>query len=211
MKVRTKEDLLDLLDADLAWRKKELSYLLSNVNVKSPNYKTSVRSGIVLLYSHWEGFIKLASEYYLSYVKYLKLNYSELRECFIAISLKEKLTVFENTNKSTIHTQVVSFLLNDLNQKASIPNEYIIKTGSNLNSEVLKEILTTVGIDYADYELKANLIDGILLRHRNSIAHGQYLPLEEIEYKHLHNEILSMMINYKIQISNAVVLELYKK
>lgn len=211
MKIRTKEELLDLIDEDLAWRKKELSYLLSNVNPKSATYKTALRAGIVLLYSHWEGFVKNVCEYYLNYVKYLKLNYDELEDCFIAISVKDKMNTFQKTNKATIQTQIVSFLLNDLGQRSNIPTDNIIKTGSNLNSEILQEMLTAVGIDYSNYELKANLIDTVLLKNRNSIAHGQYVSLDDIEYKSLHVEILTMMIDLKTSISNAAVSESYKR
>jgi hypothetical protein len=211
MKIQSKEILLDAIDADLAWRKKELSYLLSNVNPKSPNYKTHLRSGIVMLYSHWEGFVKNVCEYYLSYIKHLKLNYNELHDCFIAVSLKYRLSLFQSTNKATIHTQIVSFLLNELNQRASVPDENIVRTGSNLNSDILKEMLTMIGIDYTDYELKANLIDSVLLKNRNSIAHGQFIELDDVEYQSLHSDILNIMDDIRTKVSNAAVLESYKR
>ena len=56
MKVRTKEQFIDLIDSEMAWRKKELSYLKGNVKENSPNYKTHLRSAIVLLYTSESGF-----------------------------------------------------------------------------------------------------------------------------------------------------------
>lgn len=210
MKVRSREQLVDLLDAELGWRRKELTFIKSNVKTNSANYKTFLRSGILLLYAHWEGFIKNACEFYLSYVKCQRLTYIELKENFIALSLKNNLLEFEQTNKSTIHCKIVEFLLNELDQRAIIPNENIIKTGSNLNSDILREILTSIGIDYTDYELKSNLIDAVLLKNRNSIAHGQYVELDDIEFASLHADVLWIMDDIKTKLTNAAILEYYK-
>lgn len=211
MKIRTKENFIDLIDKEIAWRKKELSYLKGNVKENSPYFKTHLRCAIVLLYAHWEGFVKNSCELYLSYIKAQKLNYNELSENIIALSLKYNLKEFEQTNKSTIHCQIVDFLLNSLNQRATIPNSDIIKTGSNLNSNILKEILTTVGIDYKEYELKNNLLDSVLLKNRNSIAHGDYIDLNEVNYTELYFNILAIMDDIKNRLSNSIVLEEFKK
>jgi hypothetical protein len=211
MKIRTKENFIDLIDNEIAWRKKELSYLKGNVKENSPHYKTHLRSAIVLLYAHWEGFVKNSCELYLNYIKTQKLNYSELTENIIALSLKYNLKDFEQTNKMTIHCQMVDFLLNNLNRRATIPNNDIIKTGSNLNSNILKEILTTVGLDYNAYELKNNLLDSVLLKSRNSIAHGEYLDLNEVDYNELHSEILAIMDDIKNKLSNAIIMEEFRR
>jgi len=211
MKIRTKENFIDLIDKEIAWRKKELSFLKGNVKENSPNYKTHLRSAIVLLYAHWEGFVKNSCELYLSYIKTKKLNYNELNENIIALSLKYNLKDFEQSNKSTIHCQIVDFLLNNLNQRATIPDNDIIKTGSNLNSTILKEILTTVGLDYKEYELKNNLLDSVLLKNRNSIAHGEYIELNELNYNELYSDILAIMDDIKNRLSNSIVLEEFKR
>ncbi|MBK7343669.1 MAG: hypothetical protein IPJ06_11630 [Saprospiraceae bacterium] len=53
MRLRTKEDFVDLIDSEIVWRKKELSYLKGNIKTNSPYFKTHLRSGVVLLYAHW--------------------------------------------------------------------------------------------------------------------------------------------------------------
>jgi len=211
MKIRTKEHFIDLIDNEIAWRKKELSYLKGNVKENSPYFKTHLRSAIVMLYAHWEGFIKNSCELYLTYIKSQKLKYIELSENIIALSLKLNLREFEQTNKSTIHCQMVDFILNKLDQRATIPENDIIKTGSNLNSNILREILTTVGLDYREYELKNNLLDSVLLRNRNSIAHGEYIELNEVNFNELYSGILEIMDDIKNKLSNSVVLESYIK
>jgi hypothetical protein len=105
---------------------------------------------------------------------------------------------------------MVNFLLYELDNKSDIPNENIIKTGSNLNSTILKELLTTIGIDYSPYELKSNLIDAVLLKNRNMIAHGQYLDIDEDEFYSLYNDIIGIMIEIKNSIINSALLNEYK-
>lgn len=210
MKIRSKEEFIDQLDTELSWRKKELTFLKGNIKANSSNYKTFLRSGILLLYAHWEGFIKSSCEFYLSFVKHQKLPYKELRENFIALGLRNKLLEFEQTNKATIHNQMIDFVLNRLGQRANIPSENIINTGSNLNSSILCEILSSIGLDYSSYELKNNLIDSVLLKNRNSIAHGQFVELDDVEFNELHNEIIWMMDDIKTKLSNAAVLEEYR-
>ncbi len=211
MKIRTKEQFVDLIDKEMVWRKKELSYLKGNVKEKSPYYKTHLRSAIVMLYAHYEGFVKNSCELYLIYVKYQKLDYQQLTENFVALSLKYNLNEFQQTNKSTLHCQIVDFILNKLNQRATIPVDNVIRTGSNLTSNILREVLTTIGMDYSAYELKNNLIDSVLLKNRNSIAHGEFLDLNEVNFNELYSEIFFIMEDLKNRITNFVIQESYRK
>lgn len=211
MKIRTKEELQDNLAADLAWRKKELSNLHNDVKTASPKkLPTAIRCSVVLLYAHWEGFIKNAAEYYLIYIKFQKLNLNEVNSNILALSLKQKIKEFNATNKATYHVQFVDYFKNKLTERATFSETDSIRTGSNLNSTILEEILATVGIDFTPYELKSNLIDSQLLNYRNSIAHGNYLPVDKDEYEIMHIEILSMLDRLSTDISNASVLEQFK-
>lgn len=85
MSIRTAEQLSDRLATDLAWRKKELSEMKSLIeakNVSDQRHKVLVRGGVCILYSHWEGFVKLAANSYLEYVNSKKLTYQELSSNF---------------------------------------------------------------------------------------------------------------------------------
>jgi len=212
MKIRTAEQLQTVLDDDFAWRRKELTMILTTVKSSRPKLlNTNIRIGVVILYAHWEGFIKNAAENYLTYVAGKKLPYDELNNNFIALSLKTKLLEFELTNKNTVHTQLIEFLLGNLKIKANLPTENIIKTQSNLNSNILKEILSILGIDYSQYELKEKYIDSQLLKIRNSVAHGQNPDITEIDFYELYTEITEMLTSIKNEISNNASLAKYKK
>ena len=58
-----------------------------------------------MLYAHWEGVIKSIAEFYLVYVSGLQLNYSELKNNFLAIDIKRTLKKFSDTNKASIHNK----------------------------------------------------------------------------------------------------------
>ena len=212
MKIRTTEHLQTVLDEDFVWRRKELSLILTTIKSSKPKtLNTNIRIGVVILYAHWEGFIKNSAEYYLIYVAGKKLAFDELENNFIALSLKTKLKEFEETNKNTVHTQLIDFLLGNLKIKANLPIENIIKTQSNLNSSILKEILSILGIDYSQFELKEKFIDSQLLKIRNSVAHGQDPDITELDFYELYDEIINMMSSIKNEISNNASLAKYKK
>lgn len=212
MKIRTAEHLQTVLDEDFAWRRKELTMIFTSVQSSRPKLlNTNIRIGVVILYAHWEGFIKNAAENYLRYVAGKKLLYNELENNFIALSLKAKLIDFETLNKNTVHTQLINFLFGDLNTRANVPTENIIKTQANLNSNILKEILSILGIDYSPFELKEKFIDSQLLKIRNSVAHGQDPDITEIDFYELYDEITVMMTSIKNEISNNASLAKYKK
>ncbi len=212
MKIRTAEDLQTRLDEDFAWRRKELTVIFTNVKSSKPiQLNTNIRIGVVMLYAHWEGFIKNAAEYYLIFVSSKKLTLKQLSHSLIAVSLKSKLKEFEETNKNTIHTQLINFLLGDLNVRAQIPTENIIKTQSNLNSRILREILSIVDVDYSFYELKEKYIDNQLLRIRNSVAHGQDPEIDKEEFYELYKEITTLMTSIKAEITNNAIRSNYQK
>jgi hypothetical protein len=211
MKIRSKEELIDSMSADLSWRKKELTTLHGNVvTSRSGNLPTALRCASVMLYAHWEGFIKNSAESYLAYIKFQGLNLNQVNSNILALSLKQKISEFTQTNKSTLHVEFVEYFRNNLNEKANFSETDSIKTQSNLSSLILKEIFAIIGLDITQYELKSNLIDKQLLRNRNNIAHGNQPPIDKIEYENLHVEIVSMLDKIYTDISNSVILDRYK-
>lgn len=212
MKIKTLEELQDVLDSDFAWRFKELSILKGNVTSSdSIAVKAQIRIAVVMLYAHWEGFVKNISEAYLLYVAARRLKYSELSVCFLAIVMKDKLDKCELTVKSTIHNQAINFLFENVNERAIIPKKDIINTHSNLNSDVFKDIMSTIGIDYSPYELRFNQIDSNLVSMRNTVAHGQFVNLKQTEFEALYTDVIVLMSSVKTDVQNAATLKLYRR
>jgi MAE_28990/MAE_18760-like HEPN len=212
-KIRTSNELSDRLSEDLAWRKKELSALKGLIETKSfqiQKNKVLTRSGIAILYAHWEGYIKCAATAYLELVsRQQHLKYYDLTDNFIAIAMKSKLDAASGTNQATIHNEVIYFLTESMDQRIELPSKDVIKTASNLSSSVLQQILALLGIDYRPYEMKQVLIDEKLLAKRNKIAHGEFLDVDIDSYRELHEEVIDMMDLFRDQIENHAVQKLY--
>lgn len=207
MSIRTAEQLSDKLATDLAWRKKELSEMKSLIeakNVSDQRHKALIRGGVCILYSHWEGFVKLAANSYLEYIISKKLSYQELSSNFLALAMKEKIKEAKETNKPSLYIPVCDFFLSELNQRCLLPKD-VISTASNLSSEILKEITYILGIDFSIYSTKSVLIDTKLLKTRNEIAHGDYSVLDRDEYLELHREVIGMLDIFRNQIENAAI------
>lgn len=220
MKIKTIEELNDNIDKDFAWRKLDLINLKSNIVSCSNNsipLNSSLRAGVTLLYAHWEGFIKYTAEQYLcyisSYVKINRLKNSELQCNLVSINLKDKVNKrYFSSKKNKPHIELLKEIITQYNERACIPYKDIIKTHSNLNSDVLKDIISTLGLDYLEeYSLKENLIDSTLLKTRNEVAHGNYSTIGKEQYFELHRDVLNLMILFKNQVIDASILEQFKK
>lgn len=215
MKVRTVNDLQDLIDEEMSWRKKELSAIRANIKTSRSFAKdTAIRAGITLLYAHWEGAIKNIAEYYLCYISTLKLPYNELNNNFLAVSVKNELQTFIETNKSTQHKRIVDSIFSMQSQSSKIPYVGIIKTNSNLNSTIFVEIMTLIGLDYCRYESSFKLIDEVLLKMRNGIAHGEKLELidlDEERFDEIYIIITGLISDFSNQVSNYASQKLYRK
>ena len=213
MNIRTAEQLIDRLANDLAWRKKELSAMKSLIeakNVSDQRHKVLVRSGVCILYSHWEGFVKLAANSYLEYVISKRLTYQELSSNFLALAMKEKLKEAKETHKPSLYIPVCEFFLSELNQRCILPKD-VISTASNLSSEILKEITYILGIDFSIYSPQSPLIDTKLLKTRNEIAHGEDSVFDRDEYLELHREIIGMLDIFRNQIENAAIQKKFRR
>lgn len=211
--IRTILDLSDWLSEEKAWRRKELHELRSLILTRSfttGKRDALLRGGVAMLYAHWEGFVKSAASAYLEFIAMQKLPNKELAKNFLAISARKVLRNASESNKISFHIAVTNFFINEMEASSKLPVEYSINTNSNLSSEVLKEIVETLGLDYTFFETRENLINENLLKSRNIIAHGSHLIIDEQGYIDLYDKILEMIDKFSDQIENSVALKKYK-
>jgi hypothetical protein len=211
VKIRTLTQLQEALDNEMAWRIREISAFKLAAKGKAVDQKTFVRAGVALLYAHWEGFIKAASEYYLSYVDNQGHRYRDLKTCFAVFGLKGKLACLINSKKSKSNIEVLEFVLDELDKPTNMAMSTAINTESNLTSKVFANIAASIDISTAQYETKFHLIDESLVQRRNRVAHGEYLDIGGEDFLTLVDEIIQMMRSYKIDVQNAASLEAYKR
>ena len=107
IKIKTVEQLEELLVQDLAWRKKEMISLKILVEKDKVNEPILLRAGIALLCAHFEGFIKRASNCYVGYVSQQKKLYSELKENFTALKMEKEFKSCSKSDKHSVHKKLL--------------------------------------------------------------------------------------------------------
>ncbi|MGV0857369.1 MAE_28990/MAE_18760 family HEPN-like nuclease [Empedobacter brevis] len=192
----TNEKFETYLIEDWTWRKKEISELI--LIAEKEESQAVLKSIILLLYSHWEGYIKKSCRFYLKYICDNKYKISELTANFKAFLLKGINAEIDKSGKSYNLSNELTYLklfmeLDNINlgkkMIIDIENEKdkgYINTHDNLNPQVFKSILECIGIEYKNnYEIKAKYIEIVLLTNRNSIGHGstKIFNDEDFEFK----------------------------
>ncbi|SIO66973.1 hypothetical protein SAMN05443247_11588 [Bradyrhizobium erythrophlei] len=210
-KIRTVTQLQEALDAEMGWRIKEISAFKLASKTEEGGRRVFVRAGVALVYAHWEGFIKAASEAYLDFVDNQGHMYRELKSCFAVFGLKGKLALLSDSRQAKPNIEAFDFVLGELDKPARMRISSAIDTESNLTSKVFANIATSLDIATSGYETKFNLIDESLVRRRNKVAHGDYLDLGAADFRSLADEILQMMRDYKTDLQNAASMAAYRR
>jgi hypothetical protein len=206
--LQTKAELVQRIDDELVWRRRELTDFKSLIQGQGTSHvRTPVllRAGIVLLYAHWEGFVKCSGSYYLQFVADQRLKGSELTVNFLAIKLRTKLTEAKRSKKASASAELIEFFCTKMSTNLKLPHKGVVDTESNLSSKVLAEILWTLGLDGGCFETKSKLIDELLVDRRNHIAHGQSLTVGSTDYMQLHDDVIYMMDEFRTLVQNAAV------
>jgi MAE_28990/MAE_18760-like HEPN len=205
MKIRTREMLSDYLASDLAWRKKELTDIrqLVQLAANASRRRVLARCGVALLYAHFEGFTRQAGRAYLEYVAAQRLPNDRLARNFLAVMLCDLMSPVAVSRKPSSYSRAVELFLDEGASRAWIPYKTAVDTESNLSSKVLREIVFTLGLDYAAYETKEKLIDSRLLARRNHIAHGESIDIDDADYDELHGSVIGILNCMRNQIDNA--------
>ena len=212
MKIRSTSDLSETLDKASAWRKKEISTLRILIEMQKKPYERKMlrRIAIPILYGHWEGFTKQAATSYLELVIRQCRPYRELKSNFMAIAIRGKIRQAEPSRRISPHITLVNTILDKLDAKIDLNSRQIVDTESNLSSCVLKDIFATIGISYDSILTgKELLIDGSLLKHRNGIAHGEYIQIDTDTYNQLHQLVVELIDHMKNVIESQAHTQAY--
>jgi len=210
-RIRTVTQLQEALDADMGWRIKEVSAFKLASKTEGGDRKVFVRAGVALVYAHWEGFIKTASEAYLDFVDNQGHMYRELKSCFAIFGLKGRLALLSESRQAKPNIEAFDFVLGQLDTRARMRMSSAIDRESNLTSKVFANIAASLDIATTGYETKFNLIDESLVRRRNKVAHGDYLDLDPADFRTLADDVLQMMRDYKTDLQNAASLATYRR
>ena len=196
----TKEELRTAMESELAWRQEELAFLknqLSNISddVQKDKYRKSL---VLMLYSHFEGFIKICLLSYIQYINSLQMKREVFNEKLVVSSMNREFNAYDNNDEKCkifkkklpedkrLHRfyRRVNLLeeLNEFKQSELFISDETIDTESNLWYIVLQKNLYKAGLPVNLFEDISGDIDGLVNR-RNSIAHGtERAGVKENEY-----------------------------
>lgn len=208
---RSASQLTTALDDDLAWRLQEIAVVRSSLKTAAGLRRTSLlRAAVPMLYAHWEGFIKGSAIQYTAYLSALNLKFGDVAICFSGVKAMSHVKSLGNLSKRIFTASETLVIINEIDkQNLSISLQDQISNIGNLNYDILEQILKFINIDTSTYSSKKALIDEALLKARNEIAHGQFVPIDYDRFESLTDEILSLMRQFKDDIQNATVLKTY--
>lgn len=211
MKIRTAEELVDRIDADLVWRRAELAaFHGATANAAGAAQSALLRGSVALLYAHWEGFIKESVYFYLCYLATMKLTTQQLRPELAGLSMRSTVMLASESRNPVLHTNVVRLIREQAADRAKIPNDKdAVRTESNLSFRVLEAILGSIGLDASRYYGQRDLIDAELVAVRNRIVHGENESIALSEWLELRDATLLIMRDVADQLQNAVVEKTY--
>lgn len=209
MKIRSQEELLDLLADEKRMRKQEMISLRKKVGYEKGSRAEFInRTSVVLAYSHLEGFVKYSGRAYVYYVTHKTRQLSRLQKNFQALACRQELSRAEQASKKIEpHLDIVSLFTERYKESLRIDPEKAVDTESNLNEEVFKNICQSLGLQfYGKWESKAKFMND-LFHNRCQIAHGElYTPPEKYAKESLEF-VVSAIDDFGTEIENAALQE----
>jgi hypothetical protein len=218
-----KDDLILALQTSFNNRKKELTdfFLFIKEQENLPISDTVNKAYVLLLYAHWEGFIKESSLKYFNFICTQKRPVKKLTENFYLIYFKNLLKNYSISRNINIEKDLLEKTLNQ-NRKFKIPLDekhflkFILGIEDNLKTDNYKNICSILNYTLNDSTGKFNRLLQKLVHNRNAIAHtgikaedDTYSDLTDIE--DMKNIILDEMNNFYSFLESNIKDKLYLK
>ena len=181
--------------------------------IATSGHEAMLRSAVLVVYAHWEGFVKKSCEYYIKHINERITRYHvPLTDHFYSFLLWQEFRKQGDhqfwKNPAPFIDAVRSFF-STRTEKDTLPFD-ILDAESNLSSKVLKKLIVLVDIDYGLFKTKEKLIDENLLDKRNRIAHGERITIKLEEYTEIEREVRDLIDIFQKAIEDCVQQEKYK-
>lgn len=207
----TEQDLSDLFDEDLIWRRKELSDMKAAVRAADAAAKpVLLRAIITMSYAHWEGYVRTCANRYFEYLTIRRRPYSDLeRQIYVNTFLVRIDALHQGRASLEARCKLVNDILDGMTGTFNYVHPSLIDTKSNLNTDVIKEICVICSVDSSHFETKRVFLDQFILKRRNAIAHGQQEFIHEAGMDDLVADILALMQHFRTLLENKVYQKQY--
>lgn len=206
MKIRTLDNLLSETSSDRIWRVRELAILKASCLENAGSFasrRVARRSFVPIAYAHWEGYVKKTGQAYLDYVATQRLSLKELAPCFQSLYFSIEFNKEAVQSKRHVFQKIIQKLSENSDDRIHIKTKGVISTQGNLNSEVLFDICSNIGIDYTQFSDNFSFIDKILIGKRNGIAHGENYELDISEINEISTKVVGCIDLFRNLVENA--------
>lgn len=97
----TADELRAALEAELAWRQEELAFFKNQLNnISDENDRRRYRKSLVLiLYSHMEGYIKIALQTYIQYINSQQILRKDAISGLMVAGMHKEFLAYENLDR----------------------------------------------------------------------------------------------------------------
>lgn len=214
------EKLQDKLDRSASYRKKEISNLTLQIQIVEGDVKNALlRASVLMLYAHFEGFSKEAIKIFIKHLNAQNIPVGSLQHYLQTLFYTKKIFLIKNATKKQIYNELIEDVLLRNSEYFKVNEEAngIVSTESNLNFEVLKDLLFIIGIKTEEFKLlsepenksihtKQEFIDREILGVRNAIAHGEgrIVTVDQFdEIKKFVVDYIDSLKEYIVQISET--------
>lgn len=207
----TPDAFSDLVTADRTWRIREISDLKSAIKrADEVLSRVLLRALVALAYAHWEGHVKNSAALYMSHVALRKFEYANLSPRFLKNYFMPRMAALSSSKTSlAARCSLLDDIFSSSNRRFSKVNEDLINTRSNLNSEVPKEICLVCDISFENFEPFGGFVDTILLKRRNSIAHGEDTFIAKSDLDDISLRTIGLMRMFSEALEDKVHLKSY--
>lgn len=223
------DDIRAEMEQELNWRIDEIRFLKNQIfNFNKTLEKEKFRKAmVVMLYSHFEGFLKTVLLIYIKSINDLNLFRKDVNENLQAASMhnifklyddkdrkckifKRELPDDKNIHRNFRQVDLLIQLSEFLDESLKL-EDTIIDTESNLKSHILRKNLFRIGINHEAFKEHEKNID-MLVNLRNSIAHGsERMGIKETDYEKLEKSVLEIMDGSILILIDQLKNEKYKK
>jgi hypothetical protein len=170
-----------------------------------------LRAMIAMIYAHWEGYVRVCANRYFEYLTMRRMPFAGLeRQIYVNTFLIRLNALHQSGAGIEARSKIINDILDGLDGTFRRLNPLLIDTKSNLSTDVITEICLICSVDSSHFEAKRILIDKLILKRRNAIAHGQQEFIKEEEVDDLVAETLALMDHFRTLLENKVYLRGYK-
>lgn len=205
------DDFTSLVVSDRTWRIKEISDLKTAIKRSDDVLaKVLLRALVTISYAHWEGHVRNSARLYLTHIALRKYSFSSLKNQFMKNQFLSRLT---NTSLGSSNLakkcDIIEEIISSSDKRFSHFNDELVNTKSNLNSDVFFDICLVCGLRSDDFEEYKTFIDSILLKRRNSIAHGEDTFVAREDIDDISQKTITLMRLFGEALDNNVQMKLY--